>query len=252
MIDFRSNTCAPMPGISNGMAGASSTSISTSALSRLPSAKRWRKLCRVASLEPLPVSASSSCSIAASSAAARDLVAAPVALEPNRFLDEVARDLLDVAADVADLGELGRLDLDERRVGELRKPAADLGLAAAGRADHEDVLGRDLVAQLGAELLPPPAVAKRDGDRLLGVVLPDDMLVERGDDRLGCQLVFQHFGLLPAALGNGCLIVHFTANVGTAVGHFKRCGGMTRKKRMASAIGALTIIPPSRRSGGRW
>ena len=192
-----------MPGISNGMAGASSTSISTSAVSRLPSAKRWRKLWRVASLEPLPVSASSSLSIAASSAAGADLGAAPLALEPDRFLDEVAGDLLDVAADIADLGELGRLDLDERRVGELRQPPADLGLAAAGGADHQDVLGRDLVAQLGRQLLPAPAVAKRDRDRFLGVVLADDMLVERGDDRLGRQLVLEHFGLLPAALGNG-------------------------------------------------
>ncbi len=73
IIDFRSNTCAPIPGISNGSAGASSTSISTSAALRLPSVKRWRKLWRVASLEPLPVSASSSRSIAASSAAARTL-----------------------------------------------------------------------------------------------------------------------------------------------------------------------------------
>ena len=156
----RSNTCAPMPGMSNGIAGASSTSISTSAVSRLPSAKRWRKLARVASLDPLPVSASSSRSIAASSAAVADRLAAPLALQPDRFLDQVAGDLLDVAADIADLGELGRLDLDERRVGELRQPPADLGLAAAGRPDHQDVLGRHFLAQLGRQLLPPPAVAQ--------------------------------------------------------------------------------------------
>ena len=139
-----------------------------------------------------------------------DLVAAALALEADRFLDEVAGDLLDVAADVADLGELGRLDLDERRVGEAGEAAADLGLAAAGGADHQDVLGRHFVAQLGAELLPAPAVAKRDGDRLLGIVLADDMLVQGGDDRLGRQLVLQHFGLLPAALGDRGLIVHVT------------------------------------------
>ena len=63
-------------------------------------------------------------------------------------LGEVADDRLDVAADVADLGELRRLDLDERRLRELREPARDLGLPDAGRPDHDDVLGRDLVAQL--------------------------------------------------------------------------------------------------------
>ena len=65
----------------------------------------------------------------------------------DRDLDEVADDLLDVAADIADLGELGGLDLDERRAGELRQPARDLGLADAGRPDHQDVLRQHLLAQ---------------------------------------------------------------------------------------------------------
>ena len=88
-----------------------------------------------------------------------NLVAATITLEPHRFLDEVAGDLLDVAADIADFGELGRFDLHERRVGELRKAAADFGFAAARRADHQDVLGRHLVAKLGPKLLTPPAIA---------------------------------------------------------------------------------------------
>ena len=100
----------------------------------------------------------------------------------ERDLDQVAHDLLDVAADIADLGELGRLDLDERRLGQAGQPARDLGLADAGRADHQDVLGQHLVAQLGRQLLAAPAVAQRDGDRALGVVLADDVAVELGDD----------------------------------------------------------------------
>ncbi len=104
-------------------------------------------------------------------------LAAPLLLEPDRFLGEVAGDLLDVAADVADLGELGRLDLDERRVRQLRQTPADLGLAATGRADHQDVLRRDLVAQLGGKALATPAVAQRHGDRALGLGLADDVLV---------------------------------------------------------------------------
>jgi hypothetical protein len=47
----------------------------------------------------------------------------------DRDLDQIAHDLLDVAADIADLGEFGRLDLEERRAGELGQPARDLGLA---------------------------------------------------------------------------------------------------------------------------
>src|SRR5688572_25204223 len=40
-------------------------------------------------------------------------------------LDQVPDDRVDVAPDIADLGELRRLDLDERRVGEAREPARD-------------------------------------------------------------------------------------------------------------------------------
>ena len=100
-------------------------------------------------------------------------------------LDKVAHDLLDVAADIADLGELGRLDLEERRAGELGQPARDLGLADAGRADHQDVLRHHLFAQLVVELQPAPAVAQRDRDRALGVALADDEAVELGDDFAG-------------------------------------------------------------------
>ena len=97
-------------------------------------------------------------------------------------LHEVAHDLLDVAADIADLGELGGLDLDERRLRQLGEAARDLGLADAGGADHQDVLGQHLLAQLLRQLLAAPAVAQRDGDGALGVVLADDVAVELGDD----------------------------------------------------------------------
>ena len=65
----------------------------------------------------------------------------------DRHINQIADDGFDVAADVADFGELGGLDLDEWRVGQLRKAAGDLCFADAGGADHEDVLGRDLGTQ---------------------------------------------------------------------------------------------------------
>jgi hypothetical protein len=54
--------------------------------------------------------------LGASSALGRTL--AQASRHGDGDLDQVAHDLLDVAADVADLGELGRLDLDEGRVGQ--------------------------------------------------------------------------------------------------------------------------------------
>ena len=97
-------------------------------------------------------------------------------------LDQVADDRFDVPADIADLGELGRLDLEERRLGELGQSARDLGLAAAGRADGQDVLGQHLLAQRLVQLQAPPAIAQRDRDRALGRLLADDEAIELGDD----------------------------------------------------------------------
>ena len=132
----------------------------------------------------------------AAAAAAADRAAAPrrarapfftdlVALLAHHVdgeLDEIAHHRLDVAADVADLGELRRLDLDERRLREPRQPPRDLGLADAGRPDHQDVLGRDLLGHLRRQPLPAQAVAQRDRHGALRLGLPDDVLVELGDD----------------------------------------------------------------------
>ena len=116
------------------------------------------------------------------------VLAHPLAGLGDGAVGEVADDLLDIAADIADLGEFRRLDLDEGRAGELRQTPADLGLADAGGADHQDVLGIDLLLQVGVELLAPPAVAQGDGGGALGVGLADDEAVELGDDLAGGQV----------------------------------------------------------------
>src|SRR6185437_4722053 len=99
----------------------------------------------------------------------------------DRYLDEIANDLLDVTADIADLGEFGGFDLDEGCAGEFGQPPGDLGLADPGRADHQDILRQHLLAKRAGELQPPPAIAQRDRDGALGVGLADDEAVEFGD-----------------------------------------------------------------------
>ncbi|MNO80688.1 hypothetical protein D3C76_719020 [compost metagenome] len=103
----------------------------------------------------------------------------------QRGIGQVADDRFDVTAYIADFGELGRFDLDERRVGQLGQAAGDFGLADTGRADHQDVLRRHLGTQLGRQLHAPPAVAQGDGHGALGVVLADDVAVEFVDDLAG-------------------------------------------------------------------
>src|SRR5690606_41283630 len=80
-------------------------------------------------------------------------------------------------------------DLDERRAGESREPPCDLGLPHPSGADHDDVVRHDLLAEIVADTLAPPAVPQCDGDGLLRRFLPDDVLVELGDDLPWRQLV---------------------------------------------------------------
>ena len=96
----------------------------------------------------------------------------------DRDLDQVAHDAFHVAADIADLGEFRGLHFQEWRLRQFRQTARDLGLADAGRPDHQDVLRQHLLAQLVVELQPPPAIAKRNRDRALRVVLADDEAIE--------------------------------------------------------------------------
>ena len=57
----------------------------------------------------------------------------------DRAFEQVADDLLDVLPHIADLGELGRLDLDEGCARELGEQATrDLRLADAGRAESSE------------------------------------------------------------------------------------------------------------------
>ena len=74
-------------------------------------------------------------------------------------LHQIADDRVNLAADIADLRELGGLHLDERRPRQAGQPARDLGLAHAGRPDHENVLRRDLGSEALGNLLAPPAIS---------------------------------------------------------------------------------------------
>ena len=94
-------------------------------------------------------------------------------------LQQVDDDVLDVLADVAGLGEVGGVGDGERHVEDARQRLREQRLAAAGRAEEEDVrlLQLDVVgADLGVDALV--VVVHRDGEDLLGALLADDVLVE--------------------------------------------------------------------------
>ncbi len=103
----------------------------------------------------------------------------------DRGFDQVADDLLHITTDIADLGKLGRLNLDKGRFGQFCQTAGDLGLAATGRADHQDVFRQHFLTQRAFQLLTAPAVAQRNRDGTFGVVLADDEAIKLGNNLAG-------------------------------------------------------------------
>ena len=95
-------------------------------------------------------------------------------------LDEVQEDVLDVLADVAGLGQRRRVGDGERHVEDARQRAGQQRLAGAGRPDEQDVplLQLDVVDGLPRRADALVVVVDGDGEDLLGLLLPDDVLAE--------------------------------------------------------------------------
>ena len=105
-------------------------------------------------------------------------LATPLAHHADGDLNQIADDLLDIAADITNLGELGGLDLQERRLGQLGQPPRNLRLAHAGGPDHQDVFRRHFLAQPLRQLLAPPPVAQRQRHGPLGLRLAHNIAVQ--------------------------------------------------------------------------
>ena len=107
-------------------------------------------------------------------------------------LDQLQQDVLDVLADVAGLGERGRVGDRERDVEDPRERLREVRLAAAGRAEQQDVRLLQLdVALLGAHLDALVVVVDRDRERALRLLLRDDVVVQLGVDLLRARQVVE-------------------------------------------------------------
>ena len=103
----------------------------------------------------------------------------------NADVQQIADDLLNVAPHVAHLGELGGFHLEEGRIGKLGQTPRDFCFAAARGSDHQNVLGQNLLAHGARQLLPAPAVAQRNRNGALGILLADDEAIQLRDDFAG-------------------------------------------------------------------
>ena len=98
-------------------------------------------------------------------------------------LDQLEQDVLDVLADVAGLGQRGRVGDRERDVEDPRERLRQVRLAAPGRAEQEDVRLLQLDVVVGrAHLHALVVVVDGDGERALGGLLADHVLVQQRVD----------------------------------------------------------------------
>ena len=95
-------------------------------------------------------------------------------------LDQLQQDVLDVLADVAGLGQRGGVGDRERHVEDPRERLREQRLAAAGRAEQQDVGLLQLDVRVAGHHHLHALVVVVDGhrERALGGVLADDVLVE--------------------------------------------------------------------------
>ena len=121
-----------------------------------------------------------------------DLLARFLLADADAGFNQIADDALHIASDIADLSELRRLNLDERRIHQLRQTACDFRLAHAGRSHHQDVLGHNLLANLLGKLCAAITVAQGDRDRTLGVVLTDDIAIQFANDLFRRKFHIRH------------------------------------------------------------
>ncbi|KAF5033942.1 hypothetical protein DSECCO2_601370 [anaerobic digester metagenome] len=111
---------------------------------------------------------------------------------------QIADDGFDIPSDIPYFRVLGRFNLYERGVGQLCNTAGDLRLSHPGGTDHNDILWRNLVADLQRQTLAAGAVANGDCNRPLCLLLSDYVLIK----------LFHYFGRLEFIKLPACCICH--------------------------------------------
>ena len=105
-------------------------------------------------------------------------------------LEQPDEDVFDVFADVAGFGEGRRVGDRKRNAEGLGQRLDEVGLARAGRADHQNIALLKLDIRIGHAVDALVVVVDGHGDRFFGAVLADNVLVEELDDLAGLLHVF--------------------------------------------------------------
>jgi len=181
-------SCAPgMPGMSNsGMPPPPPAPRSRFPCRRVRRSQLARKLSLVAALEFADQGIDHAI-LGGLLGARLHVLALALAVRPIATSTRSAHDLLDVAPDIADFGEFGGLDLEERRAASL-----------ARRRKSRSCRRRSARSSGCSSAAPPRAACRRAAGGAsgcaarwrpaLGVVLADDVAVEFGDDFAGREV----------------------------------------------------------------
>ena len=103
-------------------------------------------------------------------------------------MGKVTDNAVHIPSHIADLGKLGSFHLYKGSIYQLRQTAGNFGLAYTGAANHEDVLGDDVLLHGLLQMSSPPAVADGYSHRLFRLCLPYDIFVQLGNDLPGSKL----------------------------------------------------------------
>ena len=100
-------------------------------------------------------------------------------------LDKGEQNVLNVFADVTRLGEGIGVDDSQRDIEEAGEGLSEEGFAGAGGTNHEDIGFLKFNGVAGFAFRLPDTlvvIVNGDGESFFGLVLPDNVLVERGED----------------------------------------------------------------------
>ena len=141
-------------------------------------------------------------------------------------LDELQKDILDILADVARLGERGRVARGKGHVEDARERSGKQRLAAARGPEQKDIALFDLHAVVrlfagehGVDALV--VVVHRHGENALRLVLPDDILIQL---RLDLGGLFEFHRFLRRRRGHLCQHVAAQLHALVADEHAVRAG----------------------------
>ena len=103
----------------------------------------------------------------------------------DRDFGKITNDGVNIATDIAHFGKLGGFNFNKGRICKLGESPRNFSFSDTRWSDHQNIFWMNFSAQRFSDLLTAPTIAQRDGNRALGPILTDDVLIEFRDNFTG-------------------------------------------------------------------